>query len=103
IVEKKYPVEKIVFASSQSVSGEGKYECDENGQVFPEPRSTEQMRRGGWEIKCPACGADMRPLLIYESTVHPHTAYAISKYAIELLARNLGRRYEIPTSCIRYT
>jgi len=45
----------------------------------------------------------MKPTLIDEGTVHPHTAYAISKYSIELLAKNLGPRYDIPTVCMRYT
>jgi dTDP-L-rhamnose 4-epimerase len=103
IVEKRLPVEKIVFASSQSVSGEGRYECSEHGTIHPESRSIEQLRMGDWEVKCPICGAEMKPLLIDEKTVQPHTAYAISKYAIELLARNLGHRYAIPTACMRYT
>ncbi|HKP12554.1 MAG TPA: NAD-dependent epimerase/dehydratase family protein [Blastocatellia bacterium] len=103
IVEKRLAVEKIVFASSQSVAGEGRYQCAEHGSVCPESRSLEQLRRGDWEVKCPACGAAMRPLLIDEATVHPHTAYAISKYAIELLADRIGRRYGIPTACMRYT
>jgi dTDP-L-rhamnose 4-epimerase len=34
---------------------------------------------------------------------NPGTTYAISKYAIELLAERLGRRYGIPTVCLRYT
>jgi dTDP-L-rhamnose 4-epimerase len=103
IVEKGYPVEKIVFASSQSVSGEGRYECREHGVIYPDPRPVERLRRGDWEVKCPACGAEMKPLLIDENTVSPHTAYAVSKYSIELLARSLGRRYSIPTACMRYT
>jgi dTDP-L-rhamnose 4-epimerase len=103
IVENNHPIEKIVFASSQSVSGEGCYSCAEHGVVYPEPRSIEQLRRGDWEVKCPSCGAQMKPLLIDEKTIHPHTAYAISKYAIELLAKSLGQRYEIPTACMRYT
>ena len=103
IVENDYPVEKIVFASSQSVAGEGRYECAEHGIVRPDPRPLDQLRAGDWEVKCPDCGAEMKPLLIDENTVHPHTAYAISKYAIELLAKNLGRRYDIPTACMRYT
>ena len=103
IVEKRLPVEKIVFASSQSVAGEGCYQCAEHGVIHPESRPLEQLRRGDWEVKCPTCGAEMQPLLIDESTIHPHTAYAISKYAIELLAGNLGRRYGIPTACMRYT
>ena len=45
----------------------------------------------------------MSPLLIDEMTVGPGTAYGISKYAIELLADRLGRRYQIPTACMRYT
>jgi len=103
IVEKRYPIEKIVFASSQSVAGEGKYECGEHGAVSPQPRAVEQLQAGDWEIKCPKCKAEMRPLLIDEQTVSPHTTYAISKYAIELLADRLGRRYGIPSACMRYT
>lgn len=126
----KYPVRKIVFASSQSVCGEGRYYCPaENDDpertellsavpgrtdvrannyssrnVFiPRPRHEEQLRRGEWELKCPRCGGDMEPLLIDETVASPGTAYGISKYAIELLADRLGRRYGIPTACMRYT
>jgi dTDP-L-rhamnose 4-epimerase len=45
----------------------------------------------------------MQPLLIPEEVASPGTAYGISKYAIELLAERLGRRYGIPTVCMRYT
>lgn len=103
IVENRYPVEKIVFASSQSVAGEGKYQCTEHGVVLPEPRPIEQLRAGDWEVKCHECGSEMKPVLIDEATSRPHTAYAISKYSIELLADRLGRRYGIPTACMRYT
>lgn len=103
IVERRLPVRKIVFASSQSVAGEGRYRCDEHGVVFPDPRPLDQLRRADWEVKCPACRQAMTPLPIEESTTAPHTAYAISKYAVELLAERLGRRYGIPTACMRYT
>ena len=128
---KRYPVRKIVFASSQAVCGEGRYLCPacaggitpptvrellvsthSPSSTFhfspsvvhvPEPRPIEQLRRGDWDIHCPACGEVMRPLLIDEATVSPGTAYGISKYAIELLADCLGRRYGIPAACMRYT
>jgi dTDP-L-rhamnose 4-epimerase len=103
IVAGKLPVQKIVFASSQSVSGEGRYECSEHGVVYPESRPLEQLAKGDWEVRCPNCRAEMKPLLIDETTIRPHTAYAISKYAIEMLARSLGQRYNIPTACMRYT
>ena len=103
IVERGYPVRKIVFASSQSVSGEGRYECTRHGVIRPGMRPIEQLERGDWEVHCPHCGEYMKPLLIDEATCSPHTAYSISKYTIELLAKSLGERYGIPTACMRYT
>ncbi len=103
IVERRHPIRKIVLASSQSVAGEGRYRCGKDGVITPDPRPLEQLERGDWEIHCPACGQSMHSLLIDEATCRPHTSYSISKYAIELLARNLGARYSIPTSCMRYT
>ena len=104
IVERHLPVNKIVFASSQSVAGEGPYQCLEcDHQVVPPPRPVAQLEASDWEIHCPACAGYMRPLPIGESVASPGTVYAISKYAIELLADRLGRRYEIPTVCMRYT
>jgi dTDP-L-rhamnose 4-epimerase len=101
---KRFPLAKIVFASSQSVSGEGKYRCIAEDRVFyPLPRPLEQLRRREWEISCPSCGQRSEPLLIDEATSNPHTAYGVSKYAIELLAFSLGRRYGIATAAMRYT
>ena len=124
----RYPVQKVVFASSQAVCGEGRYVCTRcaggvdapsiaeqlaqpslaygfppDAVHMPAPRSMEQLRRGDWSVGCPQCGEALSPLLIDELTVSPGTAYGISKYAIELLADRLGRRYQIPTACMRYT
>lgn len=103
IVARSLPVEKIVFASSQSVCGEGRYRCELHGILVPNPRQVVQLERGDWEIHCPHCGRYMEPLLIDELTVNPGTAYGISKYAVELLADRLGPRHGIPTVCMRYT
>jgi dTDP-L-rhamnose 4-epimerase len=102
---KRYPMEKFVFASSQSVAGEGKYRCLSEDRVFwPTPRTVEQLSAAQWDIACPHCGGDTEPLPIDEETCsNPHTAYAVSKYAIELLAFCLGRRYRISTAGMRYT
>ena len=103
IVNRNLPVRKIVFASSQAVSGEGRYHCQEHGTVRPALRPLSQLRRGDWELHCPYCDRYMTPQLIDEGTISPHTTYGISKYAIEMLADKLGRRYAIPTVCMRYT
>jgi len=103
IVARRLPVRKLVFASSQSVCGEGRYRCLQDGVVYPDPRPLAQLERGDWEIQCPRCRRYMDPLRIDEATANPGTAYGISKYAIELLAARLGRRYRIPAVCMRYT
>jgi dTDP-L-rhamnose 4-epimerase len=43
---KRYPVQKIVFASSQAVSGEGKYRCVANSHCEPPLRSNPQFGGG---------------------------------------------------------
>jgi len=103
IVERRLPVRKVVVAASQAVAGEGKYRCPEHGVIYPGPRPLEQLERGDWEAKCPHCSGSLAPLPIDEGVCRPHTAYGISKYAVELLALNLGRRYGIPAASVRYT
>jgi len=102
IVERRLPVKKIVLGSSQAVYGESKYECPRDGVQYPPPRSLEQLKKGEWEVKCPICSGEMRPLPADESQVNPHNQYAVSKYAQELYALTLGRRYDIPTVVLRY-
>jgi dTDP-L-rhamnose 4-epimerase len=97
------PVRKIVFASSQSICGEGLYRCREHGLITPPARPIAQLERGDWAARCPHCGEVMKNVPIPETVCSPGTTYGISKYAIELLAERLGRRYGIPTVCLRYT
>lgn len=103
IVEKKYPVQKVIVGSSQATYGEGKYQCPEHSVQYPGPRSLEQLTKGEWDLKCPICGEEMKPLPTDEAVLHPHNQYAMSKYTQEMIALNLGRRYGIPTVCLRYS
>lgn len=103
ILAHSLPIKKIVFASSQSVAGDGKWTCHEHGEFWAEPRPVEQLEKGEWEIKCPKCGKDAKNVLMTVDIARPITTYGISKYGIELLADILGTRYQIPTVCMRYT
>jgi len=103
IIEKKLSVEKVIVASSQAVYGEGKYRCCEDGIVYPDPRSLDQLKRGNWEPRCPKCGSKIKMQLTDESRVNPANSYGISKYSQELISLNLGKRYSIPTTCLRYS
>jgi dTDP-L-rhamnose 4-epimerase len=113
IVEKRLPVRKIVVASSQAVYGEGRYTCPEarahiappgdlHQALYPGLRD-ERLRMGLWDILCPQCGATLVPQWTDEAVVNPQNQYGISKYTQELIALNLGQRYEIPTVCLRYS
>ena len=103
IAARELPVRKVVLASSQSVYGEGSYRCATHGLLFPDSRPAEQLDRADWELRCPRCDARMEPVEITEDIVHPHTAYGISKYALELASRELGRKYGVPTVNMRYS
>lgn len=103
IVEKNYPVKKVVVASSQAVYGEGHYECAKCGPVYPAIRSEEQLSQGRWDIPCPRCGGSTQWMPTAEDVVNPQNQYAISKYAQEMIAVALGKRYGIPTVGMRYS
>jgi dTDP-L-rhamnose 4-epimerase len=103
IVNERLPVSKIVVASSQSVYGEGKYRCPEHGDQYPSLRQEGQLHARAWEVVCPVCGGAMRYLLTDEAVVKPHNQYAMSKYAEEMIAINLGKRYSIPSVAMRYS
>lgn len=115
IVERKLPIQKIVVASSQATYGEGKYCCachvdswnghsGARGKIFYPPLRPEvHLLQRDWEVRCPECGAVMQWIVTDETQVNPHNQYAMSKYTQEMVALNLGRRYNLPTTCLRYS
>lgn len=114
IVEQRMAVRKVVIASSQAVYGEGKYLCGGGETSFGSPdshpsslhpplRPEGQLQRGNWDVRCPHCGAPTTPDWTDEPIVNPHNPYAVSKYSQEMIALTLGRRYGIPTVCLRYS
>lgn len=103
IAEKRLPIQKVVVASSQAVYGEGHYTCPAHGAQYPGPRAETQLRSGQWDPVCPLCGARLAVARTDESVVNPHNQYAISKYTQEMIALNLGRRYQIPSVALRFS
>ncbi len=97
------PIQKVVVASSIAVYGEGKYECEEHGVVYPGLRHTDRLEKGTWAVPCPACGSDLTPLQTDEDKpVYPATAYALSKYDQERMTLNFGRQTGTPVTALRY-
>ncbi|MCP4632800.1 MAG: NAD-dependent epimerase/dehydratase family protein, partial [candidate division Zixibacteria bacterium] len=52
---------------------------------------------------CSVCGNRLKLQTTNESVVNPKNQYAISKYTQELISLNLGKRYGVPTVCLRYS
>lgn len=117
IVAQKLPVQKIVVASSQATYGEGAYLCRAHGVVqdgngsgvaasnlfHPPLRPEAQLKQRDWEVHCPECDTQLEWVSTDESVVNPHNQYAMSKYTQEMVSLNFGQRYNIPTTCLRYS
>lgn len=120
IVALKLAVKKVVIASSQATYGEGKYVCRSGRHaaptktgmtaldgsdfvIYPALRPEARLQRREWDILCPECEIPLTWLPTDEAHVNPHNPYAMSKYSQEMIALNLGRRYGVPTTCLRYS
>ncbi|WP_326640032.1 NAD-dependent epimerase/dehydratase family protein [Streptosporangium sp. NBC_01755] len=99
----KHDVGRLVLASSMVVYGEGAYDCPGHGRVRPGPRSREDLARGGFEPRCPRCGAELTPAVIDEDApLDPRNAYATTKLAQEHLAANWAREIGGTVVALRY-
>jgi dTDP-L-rhamnose 4-epimerase len=103
IVAERLDLARIVVASSQSAMGEGLYWCPRDGEQTPDMRPESALAASRWDIPCPRCGGrlEMRPTP--ERVSNPQNAYGMSKLGEEMVAINLGRRYDIPTVALRYS
>ena len=96
-------VKKLIVASSMSIYGEGAYECDNCGGVYPKLRGEEQLKRREWELRCPNCGEIVKPIPTgEEKPLNPTSIYAITKRDQEEMCLTVGRAYGIPTVALRY-
>ena len=103
IVAEKLDIARVVVASSQSAMGEGLYLCPKDGEQLPGMRSEKDLAAGRWEVRCPECGGPLKMQVTPERISNPQNAYGMSKLGEEMVAVNLGRRYEIPTVALRYS
>jgi dTDP-L-rhamnose 4-epimerase len=93
----------LVLASSRSVYGEGKYECERCGIVYPGPRSPEALAASRWEPPCPTCAGpiESRPT-DEDSVLRPGSIYGATKLAQEQLVTTFGSAAGMPVTVLRY-
>jgi dTDP-L-rhamnose 4-epimerase len=103
IVAERLDMARVVVASSQSAMGEGLYWCPADGEQIPGMRPESALAASQWEIPCPQCGGQLEMRTTPERVSNPQNVYGMSKLAEEMVAINLGRRYDIPTVALRYS
>jgi dTDP-L-rhamnose 4-epimerase len=101
--KKRDQLKGIILASSRAVYGEGRYECEICGIVYPCTRQVEDMSKGIWNPLCPECRGVLNPLLsIEEQDLRPVSVYGITKLNQEHLLCQCSQSYEIPGVSLRF-
>jgi dTDP-L-rhamnose 4-epimerase len=78
--------ERVVFASSRAVYGEGTRECLKCGRVRPGVRARDAIELGRWDPDCPLCGSITTWRMTQESDLaRPVSVYGATKLYGELV------------------
>lgn len=103
LMGKSSHVKKIVLSSSRSVYGEGKYECEACGIVFPNTRLKEKLVSGDFNMYCPKCGRKLKLICTTEdSIIKPNSLYAFTKYAQEMMLETMCPALKIDYTIFRF-
>jgi dTDP-L-rhamnose 4-epimerase len=96
-------VQRLVYASSMVVYGEGAYECRRDGPIAPPPRTRADLSAGRFDPRCPACGDNLVPGLVPESVpFDPRNTYAATKAHGEQLAGSWARETNASVAALRF-
>jgi len=103
IANERFPVRRLVVASSRSVYGEGKYHCLSHGVHYPKARADTAMSKGQFEHLCPACQQVMQAVPTDESSaLHPSSVYGVTKLTQEQLVLSVAKAMGISAMAFRY-
>ncbi|MBZ9625188.1 NAD-dependent epimerase/dehydratase family protein [Clostridium sp. FP2] len=103
LTNEEHHVKKLIVAASRAVYGEGKFECEKHGIVYPKSRIDEDMIKGDFEVKCPVCGKTVKMLPTDElSELQPTSVYGFTKQAQEQLCMIVGKSIGIPVVAYRF-
>lgn len=99
----KHSVKKVIFSSSRSVYGEGKYISQKGEIVFPGLRNHVNMSKGIFECIEPSDNSVLKPLPTDElSIINPLSVYGLTKYFQENLLLNVCSNLDIKYIALRF-
>jgi dTDP-L-rhamnose 4-epimerase len=103
LANRQAAVERLVIASSRAIYGEGAYHCEQDGLVYPQPRSAGEKQSGEFEPICPVCrGFCMAAATPESAPAQPASFYGLTKLTQEQMVLLFGRVLGIPSVALRY-
>lgn len=103
IANERFPVRRLVVASSRAVYGEGKYRCAAHSIFYPAARSDEDMAQGRFDHTCPVCARPLQMVPTDEaSAVQPSSVYGVTKLTQEQLVLSVGKALGVSALAFRY-
>lgn len=103
LVNNKHSVKKIVVASSRAIYGEGKYQSEELGTVYPTHRNEEDLLAGKFEVTYPGTSLPLKLMPTDEGArIHPSSLYGITKQVQEQLIMTVSPTIGIAPVAFRY-
>jgi dTDP-L-rhamnose 4-epimerase len=103
LANKQHKVKKVVVASSRAIYGEGRYDCEMHGEVFPEERLDSLMSKEMFNLQCPYCSGVLNLKATHEqSKIHPTSIYGITKQNQEQMVLVGCKSLNIPAVAFRY-
>lgn len=103
LANEKHSIKKMIIASSRAIYGEGKYQCEQHGIVYPTERQDADMAQQDFNVKCPICSKNVTLLATDEaSKIHPTSIYGITKQVQEQMFMVMGKTLGIPAVAFRY-
>ena len=103
LAQGRFPMERLVVASSRAVYGEGAYRCLRHGDVYPAGRDENDLKNGHFEPRCPRCGAFVTMAITPEDApLSPTSLYGITKLAQEQMVMTMGSALGLPCVGLRF-
>jgi dTDP-L-rhamnose 4-epimerase len=96
-------IDRVVVASSRAIYGEGTYECEQDGVVFPQPRSVTEKQEGSFDPVCPVCKGPSAAVATMENAPpQPSSFYGLTKLTQEQMVLLFGEALRVPSVALRY-
>ena len=103
LTNEEHNIQKIIVASSRAIYGEGKYDCEIHGKVYPDTRIESDLSNKDFQCKCPICGGAIELMPTDEASLYkPTSVYGLSKQTQEQMVLIVGKSLNIPAIAFRY-